>query len=75
EYPRFLKAYLRGKPLMSEPLAPPLQPDLHYFNLDARPTAKKTEKIFKNLASFAAQHSFQGFLQAAIDRAQGRKAG
>ena len=75
EYPRFLKAYLRGKPLMSEPLAPPLQPGLHYFNLDARPTAKQTEKIFKNLASFAAKHSFRGFLQSAIDRAQARKAG
>lgn len=75
EYPRFLKAYLRGKPVQSEPLAPPLQPDLHYFNLDAQPTAKSAEKIFKNLASFAAQHSFQAFLQAALDRARLRKAG
>ncbi|MFN5997944.1 MAG: hypothetical protein ACK47C_21195 [Paracoccaceae bacterium] len=75
EYPRFLKAYLRGKPIQSEPLAPPLQPDLHYFNLDAQPTAQKTDKIFKNLASFAAEHSFQAFLQASLDRARLRKAG
>jgi hypothetical protein len=75
EYPRFLKAYQRGKPVVSEGLAPPLQPDLHYFNLGTAPTAKKTEKIFKNLASFAAQHSFQAFLQSALNRARMRKAG
>ncbi len=75
EYPRFLKAYLRGKPVLSEPLAPPLQPDLHYFNLGTEPTANKTEKIFKNLASFAAQHSFAAFLQNAVSRARMQKAG
>ncbi|WP_128515053.1 hypothetical protein [Tabrizicola thermarum] len=75
EYPRFLKAYLRGKPVVSEPLAPPLQSDLHYFNLEAQLTAQEIAQVFENLASFAAQHSFQAFLQAALDRARVRKAG
>lgn len=75
EYPRFLKAYLRGKPVISEPLAAPLQPDLHYFNIGTQPSAKSTDEIFQNLASFAAQHSFRTFLQGALDRARLRKAG
>jgi hypothetical protein len=75
EYPRFLKAYLRGKPVISEPLAPPLQPDLHYFNLDTEVTINRTQAIFQNLASFAAAHSFPAFLQAAVDRTRMRKAG
>jgi hypothetical protein len=75
EYPRFLKAYQRGKPVQSEPLAPPLQAGTHYFALDATPTAAATKKMFKAIAAFAAEHSFQAFLQASLDRAQLRKAG
>jgi hypothetical protein len=75
EYPRILKAYLRGKPVLSEPLSPPLQPDLHYFDLKAKPTAASTARIFKNLASFAAQHSFQSFLETTVAEAAMRKAG
>lgn len=75
EYPRFLKAYLRGKPVQSEPLAPPLRAGTHYFGLAATPTAATTEKLFRNLADFAARHSFPAFLENALDRARLRKAG
>ncbi|KAF0116271.1 MAG: hypothetical protein FD150_441 [Rhodobacteraceae bacterium] len=75
EYPRFLKAYLRGKPVISEPLAPPLQAGTHYFDLAARPTEVATAQIFRNLATFAAQHSFPAFLADALGRTRLRKAG
>jgi hypothetical protein len=75
EYPRFLKAYLHGKPVLSEPLSQPLQPDLHYFDIKAEPTADSAARIFRNLASFAAQHSFQAFLETALATRGLRKAG
>ncbi len=75
EYPRFLKAYLRGKPVLSEPLSAPLQADKHYFDLKAEPTAASTARIFTNLASFAARHSFQDFIEAALATRALRKAG
>lgn len=34
EYPRLLKALLAGKPYVSEALAPPLVPEVHYTTLD-----------------------------------------
>lgn len=75
EYPRLLKAYLRGKPVLSEPLSPPLLPGTHYFTLVDRPTRAETEAIFANMASFAAEHSFQAFLESALLRVPARKAG
>jgi hypothetical protein len=75
EYPRFLKAYLRGKPVLSEPLAPPLQPGLHYCDLKTQLTVNLAAKIFKNLATFAAEHSFQVFLESAVAAHSKRKAG
>jgi hypothetical protein len=75
EYPRLLKAYLRGKPLLSEPLSPPLQPGTHYQPLGSPPTAAETEALFRNLAQFAAAHSFQGFLDAALAPNPARRAG
>lgn len=75
EYPRLLKAYLRGKPLLSEPLADPLQAGKHYFDLKAVPTQSSTAAVFKNLASFAATHSFQRFLETALAKAGLQKAG
>lgn len=75
EYPRFLKAYLRGKPVISEPLAPPLIAGQHYYDLSARPTAAATRKIFRNLANLATAHSFPAFLEGCLTRARMRKAG
>lgn len=75
EYPRLLKAYLRGKPLMSEPLAAPLVAGRHYFDLKAVPTKAATTAVFRNLASFAAEHSFQAFLESAVAQADMQKAG
>jgi hypothetical protein len=73
EYPRLLKAYLRGKPLLSEPLAAPLQAGKHYFDLKADPTPAATRALFKSLASFAAAHSFPAFLEAALAQADLRR--
>jgi hypothetical protein len=75
EYPRLLKAYLRGKPVLSEPLSPPLLPGVHYLPPDAQPTRTVTETLFANLARFAAAHSFQALLDATVARTQTRKAG
>ena len=75
EYPRFLKAYLRGKPVLSEPLSAPLQPGTHYYPLGDRPTEAQTATLFLNLARFAASHSFQAFLDAALAQGQHRKVG
>jgi hypothetical protein len=75
EYPRFLKAYLRGKPVLSEPLSPPLQVGTHYFDLKAKPTEAATKAVFRNLANFAADHSFQRFIEAAPTRAKLQRAG
>lgn len=75
EYPRLLKAYLRGKPLVSEPLSAPLQAGKHYFDLKVDPTKAATIALFKNLASFAAAHSFQAFLEKTVAEAEMRKAG
>jgi hypothetical protein len=75
EYPRLLKAYLRGKPLVSEPLAAPLQAGRHYFDLKADPTRAATAALCRNLASFAAAHSFQAFLESALAEAGLRKTG
>lgn len=66
EYPRILKAYQRGKPLLSEPLSPPLQQGQHYFDLAAEPTRATTEALFRNLADLAANHSFQAFLETSL---------
>lgn len=66
EYPRFLKAYLLGKPLVSEPLSAPLVEGKHYYALNAVPTKEKTREIFKNLSKFAAEHDFQRFLQSIV---------
>jgi hypothetical protein len=69
EYPRLLKAYLRGKPLVSEPLASPLQVGMHYFDLKTTPTEATTAAVFRNLSEFAVKHSFQAFLESAVARA------
>lgn len=75
EYPRLLKAYLRGKPVVSEPLAAPLEAGRHYFDLKAVPTKATTNAVFRNLAAFAADHSFQAFLESAVAQADMQKAG
>lgn len=75
EYPRLLKAYLAGKPLLSEPLAPPLRVGEHYFDLNAEPTADATAALFNSLAAFAARHSFQAFLESALADLPAWKAG
>jgi hypothetical protein len=75
EYPRLLKAYLSGKPLVSEPLAAPLVAGTHYFDLQTQPTRAATEHVFRNLATFAAQYSFRAFLEGVLAEAQLRKAG
>lgn len=66
EYPRFLKAYLRGKPVLSEPLSAPLVAGEHYFDLDAQPSKAQVDKVFGNLAGLSARYSFQTFLEAAL---------
>lgn len=75
EYPRLLKAYLRGKPLVSEPLDAPLEAGRHYFDLKAVPTKAATTELFQNLAAFAAEHSFQVYLEAAVALTGLREAG
>ena len=75
EYPRILKAYQRGKPLLSEPLSPPLQQGRHYFDLAAEPTPATTEALFRNLADLAANHSFQAFLETSLAESGLRRAG
>lgn len=75
EYPRILKAYLRGKAVLSEPLSPPLLPGQHYFDLAAEPTGASTEALFRNLAEFAARHSFQSFLETSLAESRRQKAG
>jgi hypothetical protein len=75
EYPRFLKAYLRGKPMMSEPLSPPLLSGKHYFGLGERPTKTAAKKLFQNLADLGKEHSFHGFLETTIAAARLQKAG
>ncbi|MGL4239083.1 hypothetical protein [Tabrizicola sp.] len=74
EYPRFLKAYLRGKPVISEMLSPPLLSGIHYFDLNSKPDEAATAGVFSNLTTFAAQHSFQALLEAAVLEAKMRKA-
>ena len=75
EYPRILKAYLRGKPVLSEPLPPPLRQGEHYLDLTAKPTRAATEALFRNLADFAARHSFQTFLETALAQRGQRRTG
>lgn len=75
EYPRILKAYLRGKPVLSEPLSPPLLPGQHYFDLAAEPTGASTQALFRNLAELAARHSFQTFLETSLAESGQRRAG
>lgn len=64
EYPRFLKAYLHGKPVFSEPMAPPLVAGQHYFALGKVPTRKATETLFGNIAALATAYRFQSYLEA-----------
>lgn len=66
EYPRFLKAYLRGKPVVSEPMSEPLQSGVHYFNLDSIPSEDAARRIFKNVADWSREYSFQRFLERAV---------
>jgi hypothetical protein len=75
EYPRLLKAYLRGKPLLSEPLPAPLQAGKHYLDLKADPTKAATAALFKSLGTFATAHSFQRFLDTALAEADLQPAG
>lgn len=73
EFPRFLKAYLHGKPVFSEPMSDPLILGTHYFDLNARPTKQAAEKVFANIAALAKNHSFQSFLEAAANKASNAK--
>ncbi len=66
EYPRFLKAYLSGKPIISEPLSPPLFAGKHYFDLDSDLSPAKVSEVFDNLAEVARTFAFRGFLESAI---------
>ena len=68
EYPRLLKSYLFGKPFISETLAPPLFPGVHYYTLEDEVTEARTRAIFANLVAFAAAHSLQTFLETAVQR-------
>jgi hypothetical protein len=68
EIPRFLKACLAGKPVLSEPMAQPLVEGLHYLPLDAVPTAETTEAVFAALRELAAQYRFRSFLNSMINR-------
>jgi hypothetical protein len=70
EYLRFLKAYLHGKPVFSEPMAAPLVAGKHYFALGKAPTRKGAETLFGNIARLAAEHSFQGYLEAVAAKAR-----
>jgi hypothetical protein len=70
EFPRFLKAYLHGKPVFSEAMSDPLVLGTHYFDLTAKPTKRAAEKVLANVATLAQAHGFQSFLDAAAARAK-----
>lgn len=74
EYPRFLKAYLHGKPVFSEPMAAPLVAGKHYFTLGKVPTRKATETLFGHIAALAAEYSFQGYLETVAAKAGQKQA-
>lgn len=69
EYPRFLKAYLRGKPIISEALAPPLRSNEHYFDLFSEPTETAIREMFNRLSGWVEQYSFAAFLESALTSA------
>jgi hypothetical protein len=67
EYPRFLKACLLGKPVLSEPMAAPLVEGLHYLPLDAELTPEVTERVFAALRELAAAYRFRSFLESVLN--------
>jgi hypothetical protein len=66
EVPRFLKACLAGKPVLSEPLGKPLIEGTHYLPLDAVLTEEAVEQLFAALRDLAAVYRFRSFLEGAI---------
>jgi hypothetical protein len=66
EYPRFLKACLAGKPVLSEPMAAPLIEGVHYLPLDASPTPETTARLFAALRDLAARYRFRDFLKTIL---------
>jgi hypothetical protein len=65
EAPRILKAMLAGLPLVSEDLAPPFQPGVHYLTLDqAAADARLLADTYANLArTLCTGYSLAGFLR------------
>jgi hypothetical protein len=73
EYPRFLKSYLRGKPILSERLAPPLIMDKHYFDLRTKISASKARAALAQVGkTMSADFTFQRFLETACRSLQTR---
>jgi hypothetical protein len=72
EYPRFLKACLAGKPVLSEPMAGPLIEGEHYLPLEAELTPEATERIFASLRDLAAAYRFRTFLESVLKKARAR---
>jgi len=63
EAPRLLTALSCGKPVVSEPLAPPFEEGVHYLALDGY-GRDQLEPVFRRFAAFAARElSFAGFLR------------
>lgn len=73
EYPRLLTSLLWGKPLWSDPLAPPLVAGQHYLTMDQDDPAVTGASVYQQCRDdFARQHRFGGFLAAALGNAPAR---
>ncbi|MBN8632519.1 MAG: hypothetical protein J0L76_16900, partial [Rhodobacterales bacterium] len=66
EYPRFLKAYLAGKPFISEPLSAPLVAGLHYLELNEVATRERTEHVFGSIRTLASGYRLRNYLERVI---------
>lgn len=56
EVPRVLSAYLSGKVLVSEKLAPPFQGGVHYLKLDNLDKLGSEKAVYDRLSVFVTQH-------------------
>jgi hypothetical protein len=71
EFPRFLKACLAGKPVLSEPMSDPLIEGVHYLPLDADLSPELVAHLFTALRDLAARHRFRTLIEAMLQQKAG----